>query len=85
MKRLFLKIIWENLKAVITYSLTLTLPWQPSFDSHVFKTNSANTDTEGAIKRVRIKRVEIKENVRALGPGTKQTVCNNEVSVLGEV
>ena len=47
--------------------------------------NSANTDTEGAIKSVRIKRVEIKESARALGPGTKQTVCDNEVSVLGEV
>ena len=49
------------------------------------QSNSANTDTEGAIKSVRITRVEIKENVRALGPGTKQTVCDNEVSVLGEV
>ena len=48
------------------------------------QSNSANTDTEGTIS-VRIKRVEIKENLRALGLGTKQTVFDNEVSVLGEV
>ena len=48
------------------------------------QSNSANTDTGGTIS-VRIKRVEIKENLRALGLGTKQTVFDNEVSVLGEV
>ena len=48
------------------------------------QSNSANTDTEGTIS-VRIKRVEIKENLKALGLGTKQTVFDNEVSVLGEV
>ena len=48
------------------------------------QSNSANTDTEGTIS-VRIKRVEIKENLWALGLGTKQTVFDNEVSVLGEV
>ena len=47
------------------------------------QSNSANTDTEGAISVRILKRVEIKENLRALGPGTKQTVCDNEVSVLG--
>ena len=32
---------------------------------------------------VRIKRVEFRENVRGfLSPGTKQTVRNNEVSIL---
>ena len=48
------------------------------------QSNSANTDTEGTIS-VRIKRVEIKENLRALGLGTKQTVFDNDVSVLGKV
>ena len=48
------------------------------------QSNSANTDTEGTIS-VCIKQVEMKENLRALGPGTKQTVFDNEVSVLGEV
>ena len=48
------------------------------------QSNSANTDTEGTIS-VCIKQVEMKENLRALGPETKQTVFDNEVSVLGEV
>ena len=35
------------------------------------------------MESVHIKRVEFKENVRAFfPPGTKQTVLNNEVSVL---
>ena len=40
-----------------------------------------NTDTEGGIKSVGIKRVKFKEK-GFLSPGTKQTVRNNEVSVL---
>ena len=45
--------------------------------------NQPNTDTEQATESVRIKRVEFRENVRAFfPPGTKQTVRNNEMSVL---
>ena len=40
-------------------------------------------DTKGTIESVRIKRVEFRENVKGfLSPGTKQTVRDNEVSVL---
>ena len=69
------------------------------------KSNPVTTDTERVIESVRIRRVESRENVRALlpqgqsklsvlsglnlekckgflSPGTKQTVSNNEVSVL---
>ena len=47
------------------------------------RNNQPNTDTEQATESVRIKRVEFRENVRAFfPPGTKQTVRNNEMSVL---
>ena len=31
-----LKVIWKHFKDVVTCSLILTLPWQPSFYSYVF-------------------------------------------------
>ena len=34
-----LKVIWKHFKDVVTCSLTLTLPWQPSFYSYVFFKN----------------------------------------------
>ena len=42
-----------------------------------------NTDTQGATESFRIKWVELRENFKCfLSPVTKQTVPNNEVSVL---
>ena len=47
---------------------------------------TANWDTKGAIESVHIKRVEFKEAARAFFlQEKKQTVCNNEVSVLCRV
>ena len=57
----------------------------------MLQSNPVNTDTEGAMESVRIKRVEFRENVRAFFPQgqsklwTKQTVCINGVSVLSRL
>ena len=34
-----LKVIWKHFKDVVTSSLTLTLPWEPSFYSYVLFKN----------------------------------------------
>ena len=45
----------------------------------------SNLVTEGVIESVRIRSVEFRENVGAFfPPGTKQTVRNNELSVLSD-
>ena len=35
--RLTLKFIWEHFTVLVICTSTLTLPWQPNFDSHVFQ------------------------------------------------
>ena len=47
------------------------------------QSDSINADDRRAIGIVHIKQVEFRENFRAFfSVGTKQTVCNNEMSIL---
>ena len=53
--------------------------------NHESLNTQSNLVTEGVIESVRIRPVEFRENVGAFfPPGTKQTVRNNELSVLSD-